>query len=283
VRRPAGPDRARRSRRALGQHFLSDERILGRVVEALEPEHADEVLEIGSGTGSLTRLLATRVSRVVAIEKDRRLAAECDAENAAGGIANVEIVTADALTVDWHELRTRSALGHPHWKIVGNIPYYITSPLLDKALTPPVPERIVFLVQTEVADRIVAAPGSRTYGALSVGVQVVSRAEKLFRVKAGSFQPPPEVDSTVIRLRPLRDPRFDAAELRAFRRFVVGCFSQRRKQLHNVLRGVTGSAPEALAAMLRAVGLDPAARPEAVGPEGFVRLWRESLRGRVSL
>jgi 16S rRNA (adenine1518-N6/adenine1519-N6)-dimethyltransferase len=236
------------------------------------------VLEIGAGTGTLTRLLAPRVSRVIGIETDRRLAAECERRIAESGITNVEIVPADAMTLDWATLVPPSAIRDRQWKVVGNIPYYITSPLLDQALMPPVPERVVFLVQAEVADRIVAAPGSRIYGALSVGIQVASRAEKLFLVKAGAFQPPPEVDSAVIRLRPSPHPPFDAAALKAFRRFVVGCFSQRRKQLHNVLRPLTGMGPEAIAAMLAALGLDPAARPEVLSPDAFVRLWGESLR-----
>ena len=282
--RPAGPrGRARRPRPALGQHFLADERILGRLVEALEPATTDVVLEIGAGTGTLTRLLAPRVARVIAVEKDPWLVAACERRNAESGIANVAVLPADALALEWPALIPPSAIRDRQWKVVGNIPYYITSPLVDQALTPPVPERVVFLVQAEVADRMVAQPGSKTYGALSVGVQVASRAEKLFRVKAGAFQPPPEVDSAVIRLHPLSNPPFEAAALQAFRRFVVGCFSQRRKQLHNVVRRLTQWSPQAVAATLAALELDPAARPEVLSPQAFVRLWRESLRERGSL
>jgi 16S rRNA (adenine1518-N6/adenine1519-N6)-dimethyltransferase len=284
VPRPSGAGgRARRSTRALGQHFLFDERILGRIVEALEPDPRDTVLEVGSGTGTLTRLLAPRVSRVVAIEKDRRLAAECGVRNAECGILNVEIVTADALTIDWHSLVPHSAFRTPYFKITGNIPYSITTPLIDKALTPPLPERVVFLVQAEVADRVVARPGSRTYGALSVGVQTVTRAEKLFRVKPGAFRPPPRVESAVIRLTPTSAGVWDRGELRRFRRFVVSCFSQRRKQLHNVLRAVTGWPADEIDALCASLGLDPAVRPERLDPETFVRVWREALRGKAQL
>jgi 16S rRNA (adenine1518-N6/adenine1519-N6)-dimethyltransferase len=144
-----------------------------------------------------------------------------------------------------------------------NIPYYITTPLIDKALTPPLPERVVFLVQEEVADRIVAAPGSKTYGALSVGVQVVARAEKLFTIKPGSFRPPPRVHSAVVRLRPLLEPLVDQEEVPRLRQFVTACFGLRRKQLHNVLRTVTGRSAAIVAAGLAALGLDPQAVPSA--------------------
>lgn len=270
---------ARRGRPALGQHFLTDEHVLQRIVEALGPDPRDTVLEIGPGTGTLTRLLAARVSHVVAIEKDRGLATECERRNAERGIANVELVRADALQVDWHALIPPSATRNPQWKIVGNIPYYITSPLIDKALTPPLPARVVMLVQAEVAERIAARPGSRVYGALSVGVQSVCHAEKLFRVKAGAFRPPPAVDSAVIRLTPRAEVSWEARDLEQFRRFVGACFSRRRKQLHNVLRAVTGWPAGAVAALCGALGLDPALRPERLDPGTFERLWRETLRG----
>lgn len=287
MRRPPGAGgRARRSTRALGQHFLFDERILGRIVEALAPDPRDTVLEIGPGTGTLTRLLAPHVSRVVAIEKDRQLAAQlriADFE-----LGNVEIVAADALRLDWHALvrqsatrNPQSAIADPHFKITGNIPYAITTPLIDKALTPPLPGRVVFLVQAEVADRVAARPGSRTYGALSVGVQTVSRAERLFRIKPGAFRPPPRVESAVIRLTPKSAASWDRDALRRFRRFVVSCFGQRRKQLHNVLRAVTGRSADEIATLCASLGLDPAVRPERLDPETFVRVWREALRGKA--
>lgn len=284
MRRAAkGGGRAARRRPALGQHFLADERILRRIVDALDPDRADVVLEIGAGTGTLTRQLARRVGRVVAIEKDRRRAAECGVRNAEGGVANVEIIEGDALHLDWHSLVPRSALRTPHFKIVGNIPYYITAPLIERALTPPAPERVVFLVQAEVAERIVAPPGSRTYGALSVGVQVTSRAERLFGVKAGAFRPPPAVDSAVIRLRPRPEVAWEPSELGHLRRFVTACFSRRRKQLRNVLQGATGWPAQRVSGLLERLGIDRAARPETLSPETFVRVWRETLRGRGPL
>ena len=261
-----------RPRRSLGQHFLSDDNILRRLVEALEPTPGDVVLEIGPGQGTLTRELLGRGMRVIAIEKDRRLAEQMLIGDV--GLRSAQIVHGDALRLDWHALIAQSAVPNPQFKVIGNIPYYITTPLIDKALTPPLPERVVFLVQEEVADRIVAPPGSKTYGALSVGVQVVTRPEKLFTIKPGSFRPPPKVHSALVRLRPLLEPLVDQEEIPRLRQFVTACFGLRRKQLRNVLRAVTGRPTALIAAGLASLGLDPQARPETLPPHDFVRLGR---------
>ena len=266
----------------LGQHFLADPNLLSKIAAALEPTGDDVVLEIGPGTGSLTRSIAPQVRRVVAIERDRRLAAECGTRNAERGAANVTVVQGDALKLPWqalldaHAAVPRSAFRVPHFKVIGNIPYYITSPLIEKALTPPLPERIVFLVQREVADRLAARPGTRAYGALSVGVQAVARVEKLFTVPAGAFRPRPKVDSALVRLTPLTEPLIGPEETAAFRAFVVACFSRRRKQLRNALMAATGKPAGAVAVLIAAVGLDPGSRPETVPPGDFARLLRAS-------
>jgi len=240
--------------RRLGQHFLSDPAILARIVDALDPQPGETVVEIGPGRGALTDVLLARGLKVIAIEKDRGLAA------ALGTRENLTVVTGDALKVNWHAP-----------KVIGNIPYYITSPLIDKALTPPLPERIVFLVQDEVADRIAAQPGGKTYGALSVGVQAVAKVEKLFTVAPGSFRPPPKVRSALIRLTPLAQPLIMDVEVGPLRAFVTACFSRRRKQLKNAVPGIT-------AADLEQMGFDPTVRPERLPPEAFVRLLRRASR-----
>ena len=263
----------------LGQHFLTDRHILQRIVDALDPAPDDLVVEIGAGKGSLTEQVLARGLRVIAIEKDRRLAHECGVRNADCGIDRLTVVPGDALRLDWHALITpHSTLRPPHFKIVGNIPYNITSPLIDKALTLPLPTRIVFLVQAEVADRIAALPGSKTYGALSVGVQAVSRVERLFTVRAGAFTPQPKVTSAVVRLTPLAQPLVAPEEIAPFRAFVTACFTRRRKQLRNVVMAATGRSATVVTAGLAALGLDPAARPEMLAPEIFVRLLRWSVR-----
>jgi 16S rRNA (adenine1518-N6/adenine1519-N6)-dimethyltransferase len=248
--------------RRLGQHFLRDPAILDRIVAALDPQPDDVVLEIGPGEGTLTRRLASRVQRVVAIEKDRRLAAWLPPSLP----GNVTVIEGDALEIDWHQ-------PFPS-KIIGNIPYNITSPLIEKALTPPLPGVIVFLVQKEVAERVTATPGSKAYGALSVGVQVAARAEQLFIVKAGAFAPPPKVDSALLRLTPLAEPLVPPTEHAAFRSFVVGLFGQRRKQLARSLRDVVGLDREVAERLLESAGLGTADRVETVVPEGLVRLHR---------
>jgi 16S rRNA (adenine1518-N6/adenine1519-N6)-dimethyltransferase len=260
----------------LGQHFLRDPAILDRIVDALDPHPDDVVLEIGPGEGTLTRRLAPRVRRVVAIEKDRPLVEKLRGAGSGEWYAplpgNVTVLEADALDLHWHRSAQRTA--HSALKIIGNIPYQITSPLIEKALEPPLPAVIVFLVQKEVAERVTAAPGSRTYGALSVGVQAVAKAERLFTVKAGAFSPPPEVDSAVLRLTPLSEPLLNEAERPGFRVFVVGLFGQRRKQLGRSLRDVARLDREAAARAIEASGLDPGARVETVPPAALVGLYR---------
>jgi 16S rRNA (adenine1518-N6/adenine1519-N6)-dimethyltransferase len=262
----------------LGQHFLSDPAILGRIADALDASPGETVIEIGPGRGTLTEILLARGLKVIAVEKDRRLAAALGVRRAAGGADSLSVVQGDALRLDWHGLVADAAAPHaarptPHVKIIGNIPYYITSPLLEKALTPPLPERIVFLVQQEVADRIAAPPGSKTYGALSVGIQASCRVERLFTVAPGSFRPPPKVRSALLRLTPRAEPLVAPDEAAELRRFVTACFSRRRKQLHNAVPGATADG-------LRALGFDPRVRPETLDPAAFVRLWRLLREGR---
>lgn len=271
--------------RRLGQHFLTDRNLLRRIVDALEPAPGDVVLEIGPGKGSLTAELVARGVRVVAIEKDERLAAALASGSVGGAPAgSFRVVTGDALALDWHALvaaavaTTSPTASVPPFKVIGNIPYAITSTLIATALVPPVPARVVLLVQREVADRLAAAPGSKTYGALSVGVQAVCQVEKLFTVRAGAFSPPPTVQSAVVRLTPRATPLIQSSEVAAFRRFVTACFSRRRKQLRNVLVAVTGRSAERVVAGIRVLGLDPVARPETLAPEAFVRLLRWSAR-----
>ena len=250
-----------RAKRRLGQHFLTDPRLLGRIADALGAGPDDTVLEIGPGYGGLTGALAERAGRVVAVEKDRDLVPALRER-----LPEATIVEGDAIDADWH------ALAGPRFLVAGNIPYNITSPLIDKALQPPLPERIVFLVQKEVADRVTASPGTPEYGALSVGVQSVARAERLFTVPAGAFQPRPRVDSAVLRLTPLEVPLVAPHAQASFRRLVVALFGFRRKQLARGVRELTGWPAQSVAALLDRVGLRAAARPEVLAPADFAEL-----------
>ena len=252
-----------RAKRRLSQHFLSDPRLLARIADALEPGPGDTVLEIGPGPGGLTAVLAERAGRLVALEKDRELVPALRAR-----FPRAEIIEADALEADWHEL------AGPRFLVAGNIPYNITSPLIDKALEPPPPARIVFLVQKEVAERVTAIAGTAAYGALSVGVQAVARAERLFTIPAGAFFPRPKVDSAVLRLTPLAEPLVTASEQPAFRRLVVGIFGFRRKQLLRGLRELTGWGAERVGGILSRTGLESDVRPEVSSPVEFATLLR---------
>lgn len=248
-------------RRRFGQHFLSDPRILARIADAVGATRDDTVLEIGPGPGGLTAALLERAGRVIAIEKDRDLAARLRAQ-----LPTLDLVEGDALDIDWH------TLAGPGVIIAGNIPYNITSPLLDKALAPPRPRRVVFLVQKEVADRVSAPPGSDAYGALSVGIQAVATGERLFTVPAGAFTPRPKVDSAVLRLTPRDAPLVPDDLLSSFRRVVVGLFGFRRKQLARGLREFTGFDPARAQAVLERAEVGAALRPEVLDPAAFYRL-----------
>lgn len=253
-------------RRSLGQHFLDDQRILERIAGALTLTPDDTVVEIGPGRGSLTAFLAGRARRLVLIEYDRALAEILRQRYAAD--ASVTVVQADVLTVD-----LAGAAGGA-FKLVGNIPYYITTPILFRALEPPRPTCAVYLVQREVAQRLAAKPGTSEYGALSVNVQAVSRVENLFRVAPGSFRPPPKVESAVVRVTPLATAVVSDAEHPRFRRLVQDAFGLRRKQMRRVVRELLDIGAEEADAILAAAGVDPTVRPETLSPEDFARLSR---------
>ena len=257
-----------RAKRRLAQHFLSDRRILERIADALGATAADTVLEIGPGPGGLTEALAGRAGKLVAIEKDADLLPALRER-----VPDATVVEADALEADWH------AIAGPEFLVAGNIPYNITSPLIDKALAPPRPRRVVFLVQKEVADRVGAAPGSEAYGALSVGVQAVARAERLFVVPAGAFHPRPKVDSAVLRLTPLAEPLVSDPEVVPFRRLVVGLFGFRRKQMVRGLRELTGWSAERVEDALGRAEIETRVRPETVPPARLAALLRALVDG----
>jgi 16S rRNA (adenine1518-N6/adenine1519-N6)-dimethyltransferase len=254
------------TRKSLGQHFLSDRRILGRIADALHLKGGETVLEIGPGRGALTDILAERAGRLIAIEYDRALAELLRQRYAKRG--NVLVAEADVLEVSLGEL----AAGP--YVLVGNVPYYITTPILFHALTPPRADKAVYLVQREVADRLVAEPGTREYGALTVNVAAVARAEMLFRVPAGAFSPPPKVESAVVRITPLPTPLAASDEERALRTLVQNAFGMRRKQMRRVLRSLWSLDADTAERRLATAGIDPEVRPETLTPAQFVALLR---------
>lgn len=260
-RRPGAPPPALKR---LGQHFLADRGVLARIADALQLTGEETVVEIGPGRGALTDLLASRAKRLVAVEVDRGLIPVLKERYA--DRPHVEIVEADVLDV------SLAALAGGPFRLAGNVPYYITTPILFHALQHPRAEMAVYLVQREVAERVAAAPGSEAYGALSVNVQALARPELLFRVAPGAFRPPPKVESAVIRVTPRPDPVIGPELERRYQRFVQECFAQRRKQLRRVLRGVASLSAEEAEAACAAVGLSPELRPEVLSPVDYARL-----------
>lgn len=248
-----------------GQHFLADRTVLARIVDVLTLTGGETVVEVGAGRGALTELLRPRAKRLILIEIDRALAAGL--RERWGGDAGVEVVEGDVLETDLPRLA-----GGPY-VLVGNVPYYITTPIVFQSLAPPQPMRSVFLVQREVAARMAAAPNTDGYGALSVNVQVLTRPELLFTVPAAAFRPPPKVESAVVRLVPRAEPLIAPEETEPFQGFVQRIFGMRRKQLQRVLRSTHPHLRD-VSELLRAHGWDPGARPETLSPWEFVRLYR---------
>ena len=270
----AGKAERARPKRALGQNFLVDPNIRRKIVRELDPRPADVVLEVGPGHGELSQYLVGRCRRLVLVEKDHGLARGLRARW--GDRPDVDVVEGDALRIGLSDfLRDAAAV-----RVVSNVPYNITSPLVFAFLElEPVPGRIVLTVQREVAERIVAPPGIKAYGALSVGVQAIAVASLAFRVGRQAFRPVPAVDSAVVRL----EPRPDAADVdrAALRTLTRACFNRRRKQLQKTLR----TAPELSFAgdvepVLRRLSIDPAVRPEMLDPPTFVRLAAALRAGR---
>lgn len=258
-----------KARKGLGQHFLKDRNLLEQIALASEAGPREVVLEIGPGPGGLTAALLDTGATVVGVEMDKRMGADLVRRH---GDKPFALIEGDALQLVWDELvRPWTAMGFP-WRVVGNIPYYITSPLLERALTPPLPVSVTFLVQEEVARRLVAKPGTSAYGALTVGITAVADVTMPMTIGRGSFVPPPKVDSALVHLVPRAEPLVVGEQVTALRRLVVSLFSYRRKRMQRALREARGLGAEEAGAALNAAGIDPDVRPEVLTPEEFVRL-----------
>ena len=269
---PGSPESPRlpRAKKSLGQNFLVDPNLQRKIVEALHPALDDEVLEIGPGPGALTRHLAPQVGRLVLVELDRELARRLEEEYS--GDPRVRVVQGDILDVSLEDVSADPGA----LKVIGNIPYNITTPILFSLLERrPRPKMIVLMVQREVADRILAPPGSRTYGALAVGVRTVATAERVVNVPRHVFRPAPEVDSAVLRIVPHSPPPLEPELEAAVRSLTRAAFGQRRKQFQRVLRDAYRIDPEAIGRLEARTGFDLRGRPETFSPEQFVVLARE--------
>ena len=250
-----------RARKRFGQHFLHDPQVIERILTALDPQPGDALIEIGPGRGALTLPLLRRCRRLRAIEIDRDLAATLDAS--ARGLGELEVLPLDVLTVDLHALRGSG----PRLRLIGNLPYNISTPLLFHVLA----QRdaiadMHFMLQKEVVERMAAKPGGKEYGRLTVMLAAVCQVESLFRVGRGAFNPPPGVDSAVVRLTPHARAPFPLPDRARFARVVGAAFSMRRKTLRNSLRGLAGPAE------FEAAGIEPGRRPETLSPAEFAKL-----------
>jgi 16S rRNA (adenine1518-N6/adenine1519-N6)-dimethyltransferase len=281
VTKTAAPE-ASRARPKLGQHFLVDTAAPMRIVEALGDISQSTVLEIGPGRGALTSLLAKRARRLIAIEIDRVLAAQLRMNFSQE--PNVEIIEGDVLAIDFHTLfgpkpgSTRPGITpQPEAvRVVGNLPYFITSDILLRLFEfRQYFETIVLLVQREVAERLAAAPGRSEYGLLSATAQLYARVEKMFTLAPDAFSPPPKVESTVVRLR--MAPKIDSLRVpeAGFISFLKLSFGQKRKTLWNNLK-VQYPAP-VLKAALEKTGVKPTVRAEALSLEKSAALYRALL------
>lgn len=260
-----------KAKKSLSQNFLVDPNLQRKIVEALEPAPSDRVIELGPGTGALTAHLVDSVAHLTLVELDDQLAERLQAEY--GDRENLELVHTDALDISIAKL----AAAEP-FKVIGNIPYGITTPLIFHILDErPRPERIVLTVQKEVAERMAARPGTKQYGALTVGVQAVAEVELLFKISRQAFRPRPDVDSAVVRIVPHVPPPLSSPQEEAFRSLTRAAFSRRRKQLQKVLRQAPefSLSGEAIDAVLDSLKIDPATRPDALPVSDYLRLAAE--------
>ncbi|HLY43363.1 MAG TPA: 16S rRNA (adenine(1518)-N(6)/adenine(1519)-N(6))-dimethyltransferase RsmA [Terracidiphilus sp.] len=252
----------------LGQNFLRDTQAIERIVAALGDCSSHTVVEVGPGRGALTRILAAHAAHVLAIELDAELASELQSEFPPD---RVTVVNEDVLSFRFTEAAAQTG---QRLLVVGNLPYYITSPILLKlAANHAVLDRAVLMVQREVADRVAAEPGSRDYGLLTVTTQLYGSIEKLFTLPPSAFSPPPEVHSTVFRWRFAPRVRELDIDETGFVAFLRRAFAQKRKTLVNNLRAAGFAAP-VISAALSSVQLNPRARAEELDLATFAALFR---------
>ncbi|MEO8810096.1 MAG: 16S rRNA (adenine(1518)-N(6)/adenine(1519)-N(6))-dimethyltransferase RsmA [Rhodanobacter sp.] len=252
-----------RPKKSFGQHFLHDRRYIDSIVSAIAPRPDDFLVEIGPGEGALTLPLLTAAGKLTAIELDTDLLPGLRVRAASAG--DLHVVHADVLKVDF------SAMAHSHGvsrlRIAGNLPYYISSPILFHCVEHAASiQDMHFMLQKEVVERMAASPGSKVYGRLSVMLQLACRVEPLFDVPPTAFRPPPKVDSAVVRLTPLSPGALHDAPPEQVYAVVKAAFGQRRKTLANALKQLMDTDA------IRRADVDPRARAETLAPADFVRL-----------
>ncbi len=252
-----------RPRKRFGQNFLQDPHVVAKIVHAIAPRPDDHLVEIGPGLGALTEALLPQVEAMDAVELDRdlvpKLAQRC------GSLGQLQIHSADALKFDFTSL---AADGRP-LRIIGNLPYNISTPLMFYLLkSRAVIRDMHFMLQKEVVDRLAATPGGKDYGRLSVMMQYHCAVDSLFDVPPGAFNPPPKVNSAVVRLRPWDEPPVEVPDAAVLEKLVTQAFSQRRKTLRNTLKGLLSSE------QIATQDIDPVRRAETLSLAEFAALAR---------
>ena len=263
-------------RKGLGQHFLIDRNILNKIIRTAGIEKEDTVLEVGSGLGEMTLALAHQARKVISVEIDPKLSEILKKKTE--DCPNVDVLRHDILEIDFNEFRGR---GWTPIKVVANLPYQISTPLLFRFVEArQVFSTLTLMLQREVAERMVASPGTKEYGPLSIFLQLYSSLSIRFLVKPNAFFPPPRVESAVVHMVWRETPAVELSDAKWFKDVVRGCFNYRRKTLRNALNHSGICMPQALEEKLRGIGLDPRQRPETLTIEEFGRL-TDMLKGTL--
>lgn len=250
--------------RRLGQHFLSSSRTAERIIEESHLTKNDIILEIGPGKGILTGHILPKVKELIAVELDEKLVRFLKRQF--GNYRNLTLINEDFLKL--------KGIPGKKVKFVANLPYYITSPILQRIISWPNWDEAIITIQKEVAKRIISSEGSRDYSVLTISVQVKAKAEILFVIPRQDFFPMPKVDSAVVRLKPLEEPLIGAADEAKFFKFIHACFQQRRKTIVNSMSHNLDMAKSVIIEGLRQLDLDPRIRAEDIELNTYIRLYK---------
>jgi 16S rRNA (adenine1518-N6/adenine1519-N6)-dimethyltransferase len=255
-------------KKRLGQHFLIDRNILAKVIRTAEVEKGDVVLEVGPGLGEMTLALAHQAKKVIAVEIDSKLAVIL--KQKVRDFSNVEVVKSDILKVDFSQFLRKER--HPI-KVVANLPYQITTPLLFRFIeSKEAFSTLTLMLQKEVAERMVASPGRKEYGPLSIFIQMFSDVSIRFFIKPSAFFPPPNVESAVVLMSFKEKPVVKLEDEEWFKKVVKGCFGYRRKTLMNALKHSGLPLPQSIESRMEKIGVDPRRRPETLTIQDLVHL-----------
>lgn len=248
-----------RANKNLGQHFLTDSAMIARIVEAIAPDIGDNLLEIGPGTGAITLPVLARAKALTAIELDRRVIPILQEKSAALG--DLTLIEQDVLEVDYAAL-----LGEANWRVFGNLPYNISTPILFTLAAIPCIQDMVFMLQKEVVERMIALPGEKNYGRLSVMLAYQHEVYPLFDVPPASFSPPPKVMSAMVGMTRLSQPRWVVQDEHVFAKVVKQAFAMRRKTLRNTLKPLIDGDTLAM------LNIDPGVRAETLDGADFAHI-----------